>query len=102
MPDVGVDREKLKPGEIAAYGDDVQFPAPLWNNTFSNKVIYVKGGPGYFDRVSAIGATWAYCRNGDAECAPFTAASTGPNRTWKDVGLYNTENWGHIYRRLTP
>lgn len=102
MPDVGVDREKLKPGEIAAYGDNVQFPALLWNNTFSNRVIYVKGGPGYFDRVNAIGARWVYCRSGDTECAPFAAASTGAAPTWKDVGVYNTEGFGRVYRRLTP
>jgi hypothetical protein len=100
--EVGLDREKLKPGEIAVCGDNGQFPALLWNNKFTNKVIYVPGGPGYFERANAIGARWVYCRNGDPECATFNAATAGPKPAWKDVGVYNTEGWGHIFRRLTP
>ena len=100
--EVGLAREKLKPGDIVAYFDNIQFPALLWNNTFSNRVLFAGAGVGYFDRVNKMHAKWAYCRNGDPECAPFAAAAAGPKPTWKDVGVYNVENWGHIYSRVNP
>ena len=101
--DVGVDREKLKPGEITAYGDNVQFPALLWNNTFSNKVVYVHGGTGYFDRVNAMGARWVYCRNGipSAPSSPprppgrprrgRTSASTTPRTSAASIAVSRPE-----------
>lgn len=100
--EVGLEREKLKPGEIVAFNDSTQFPAILWNNTFTNKLVYVPHGPEFFDRVNALGARWVYCRNGDQDCTPFAAASTGTAPTWRDLGPYNTENWGHVYSRVTP
>ncbi len=97
--EVGLARERLKPGEIFAF-DYTQFPALLWNNTFSNRILYVPGGAGYFERVVASGARMANCQNGSAHCAEFIAASAGPHPTWKDLGVFNVENWAHIYERL--
>jgi hypothetical protein len=98
--EMGLEREKLKPGDAVAYFDNIQFPALLWKNDFSNIALYVGGGVGYFDRVTKSGAKWAYCRNGDPECVPFAKASSGPSPTWRDVGIFNTENFGHIYARI--
>jgi hypothetical protein len=44
----------------------------------------------------------AHCQNGVPHCAELAAAASGPNPKWKDVGVYNTENWGHIYERISP
>jgi hypothetical protein len=99
--EVGLEREKLKPGDIVAY-DYTQFPALLWNNTFTNKVVYVPGGAGYLDRVNALGARMVHCQNGAPQCAELAAATSGPHPTWKDVGVYNTENWAHVYERVSP
>ena len=100
--EMGLERTKLKPGEIVVFTDNVQFPALLWNDAHTNKLVYVLRGPDYFDRVNAMGARWVYCRNGDADCVPFATASTGATPTWKDLGVLNTENWGRIYARLSP
>jgi hypothetical protein len=102
--EVGLEREKLKPGEIVAFSDGVMFPALLWNNAHTNKLVYVPAGAGVdlYDRVLATGARWIFCRTGDPNCAPIVAATSGPNPTWRDVGMYNNQNWGHIYARLTP
>ena len=101
LKDVGLEREKLRPGDIVGYYEDIQFPAILWKNDFSNVVLYVGQGRGFYDRVMQANARWAYCRVGNPECAPFISASTGPSPTWRDVGVINTENWGHIYERLS-
>ena len=100
--EVGLEREKLRPGEIVAFGDTAQFPALFWNNAHTNKLVYLVPGPDFFDRVNALGARWVYCRMGDPDCGGFAAASTGATPTWKDLGSLNTENWGRIYLRLTP
>jgi hypothetical protein len=100
--DVGLEREKLKPGEIVVFNDSLAFPSLLWNNSFSNTLVYVEGTSDYVDRANALGARWIYCRNGDPACAPLVAASTGATPTWEDLGFVNIENWGHVYRRLVP
>jgi hypothetical protein len=102
--EVGIEREKLKPGEIVAYNDSVQFPALLWNNTFSNRVVFLEGAPPavFLQEVNAVHARWVYCRNGPPDCALIVAQSTGAQPAWRDVGVYNTENWGHIYARVGP
>jgi hypothetical protein len=102
LRDVGLDRETLKAGDIVVMTDTGQFPAPLWNNAQTTKLVYVERGPDFFERVNALGARWVYCRSGDAMCAPFAAATGGATPTWKDVGAINGEGWGHVYRRLTP
>ena len=77
--EAGRERE-LKPGEVFAW-DSTHFPALLWNNSFTNKVIYVGPGPGYLARLNAVGARLALCQNGAAYCAELAAASSGPNPT---------------------
>ena len=98
---VGLEREKLKPGEVFAW-DYTSFPGLLWNNTFTNRVEYVGPGAGYLARLNAVNARLALCQNGVAHCSELAAASSGPNPTWKDIGVFNVENWSHVYKRLTP
>jgi hypothetical protein len=100
--DVGLEREKLRPGEIVVFNDSLAFPSLLWNNAFSNKLVFVEGTSDYVARADALGARWIYCKNGDPVCAPLFAASSGATPTWEDLGFLNIENWGHVYRRLAP
>ena len=98
---MGLAREKLEPGDIVAYFDNIQFPALLWNNTFSNRVLFAGAGVGYFDPGEQDA-----CEMGDLlsewgiRSAPLRGGGRGRRPTWKDVGVYNVENWGHIYSRV--
>jgi hypothetical protein len=88
--EAGLERAKLKSGDVVAFNDGVQFPALLWNDTYSNKLVYLHGEK-FAAQAAAIGADMAYCRSGDPECAALIAAG------WKDAGELNVEHWGRIY-----
>jgi hypothetical protein len=92
--EAGLAREKLKPGDIVVFDGQMTFVALLWNNNFSNKVLYVPSGPNYFDRVMKTGARMVYCQAGDQDCSGFTPAAG-----WTDVGTFNVENWGRLLER---
>lgn len=96
--EVGLERAKLKPGEIVLFNDGIQWPALLWNDDYSNKLIYVERGVDYFAKAKELGARWVYCRHGDADCNAFKQPSSG----WEDIGSLNVEDWGRVYRRVAP
>ena len=93
----GLARERLKPGDIVAIDDYVQYPALLWNNAHTDKLVYVPSGDGFFERVSKTGAKMIYCRPSDPGCDKFT-----PENGWRDLGPYNVENWGKLFERVGP
>lgn len=95
--DVGLAREKqLGPGAVLAFPDAYGvYMALFWNNTFSNRAVYVPSGPGYLDRLAQAGATWAYCATGDPTCADLSRPDSG----WELVGRLDVENHGSVYRR---
>ncbi|MDP9001385.1 MAG: hypothetical protein M3O46_14885 [Myxococcota bacterium] len=95
--DVGIEREKqLGPGAILAFPDNYGvYMALFWNNTFSNRVVYVPSGPNYVDRLMEVDATWAYCATGDPVCSALSAPHSG----WEVVGVLDVENRGSVYRR---
>ena len=43
----GLAREKLRKGDVVAFNDNVHFPALLWNNAHTNKLVFVPTGPDY-------------------------------------------------------
>ena len=56
----GLAREKeLKPGTLLVFNEHYSaYPSLFWNETFSNRIQYIKGGPGFLDRAARAGATW--------------------------------------------
>ena len=84
-----------RPGDIVAFDDTIQFPALLWNNEHTNKLVYVTSGADFLERVNALGATWVFCREGGPNCTRFQAPGSG----WHDVGSFQVGNVGRIYSR---
>jgi hypothetical protein len=97
MKDVGLLREKqLGPGAVLAFNTSYgTYMALFWNNEFSNKIVWVKEGPDYLDRVAAAGATWAYAAYGDPIYGKFKEKDSG----WAELGPVNVERWGAMFRR---
>jgi hypothetical protein len=95
--DVGLAREKeLGPGKVLAFSDDFgTYMALFWNNTFSNRALYIPSGPDYLERLRTSPATWAYCATGDPSCFPLSRPGSG----WELVGRLDIENRGAVYRR---
>lgn len=73
-------REHLRRGEVVAYTDDIEFPAVLWNERFSNRVVYVPmtSDEGVLRELDAIGAKWFVT----SRLAPFFDRQT----SWRRVG----------------
>ncbi len=97
LKDVGLLREKqVGPGAIVAFNSNYgTYLALLWNNEFSNKIVWVPEGPDYVDRVAATGATWTYCGYGDPLYSKLKAKDSG----WEELGAVSTERWGAAFRR---
>jgi hypothetical protein len=69
------------------------FPAILWNNDFSNTVVYVRANTNILDAADRLGATWIYAN--DKESAPRLRASG----RWQEIGPLYVERWGTAFRR---
>jgi hypothetical protein len=97
--EVGLAREqRVGPGAVVAFGSpDGNQPALFWNNTFSNRVVYVAPGPDFVERVKQTGAIWLYCNYDDP-----TYLSLISNPEWTELGALNVERWGSIFQRLGP
>jgi hypothetical protein len=95
--DVGLAREKeLGPGSVLAFSEDFGvYMALFWNNTYSNRAVYIAPGPDYLERLRNSDATWAYCASGDPACSSLGQ----PNSGWELVGRLDVENRGSVYRR---
>jgi hypothetical protein len=96
--DVGLAREKeLKPGSLFVFGDRYSgFPSLFWNNTYSNRVKYVRGGPGFLARAAKEGATWISLDQND----PNIVEARSPSSGWQEVGKLNPINGGYAFRRV--
>jgi len=94
--EVGLAREReLGPGKIILFDEDYgNYPAHFWNNTFSNKAIYVPRDQ-LLAEAERLGATWIFLSNGD----PLHRQVRAPGSGWQEVGVINVESWGHVFRR---
>ena len=96
--EVGLAREKeLGAGSLLVFTDRyAAFPALFWNNTYSNRIMYLRGGPDFLARAARAGATWIYLVDRTAEAA----AARGPGSGWQPVGALNAINGGMAFRRV--
>ena len=81
-----VAREReLGPGAVVAYGEGTTFPSVLWNERYSNRLVYVPDGPPatVLARLDELGARWAVDR---APGGVFAAAQSRPD-LWEQIGL---------------
>ena len=95
----GLAREReLGPGSLLVFNERYgAFPSLFWNNTFSNRIQYLPGGPDFLARAAKAGATWVYV------FSPFDlAAARAAGSGWQEVaGALNVINGGAAFRR-TP
>jgi hypothetical protein len=93
------DRE-LGPGDQVVWSDDLPFPSLLWNETFSNRLVY---GPSldanaYLDRAERIGAKWVVVGVGSLAAQRIIERSD----RWQLVGGVHAHSQQpcYAYRRL--
>jgi hypothetical protein len=98
VTETGMAREKeLGPGSTLAFSADYgSYMALFWNNTYSNRAVYIPPGPDFMDRLRTSDATWAYCATGDPTCSGLSR----PNSGWQLVGPLDIEDHGSVYRRV--
>jgi hypothetical protein len=92
----GVLREKeLGKGSIVAFPDGYgNYIALLWNNSFSNKLVWVPEGEDFIADAEKIHPTWIYVTFGDPNYSRLKA----PSSHWVEVGTMNEESWGAVFR----
>jgi hypothetical protein len=95
--EMGLLREKqLGPGAVLAFPSNYGIYMGLfWNNDFSNKIVWVREGPDFMDRLAASNATWAFFAYPD----PLYSSMKDKGSGWAELGPLNTEHWGAIFRR---
>jgi hypothetical protein len=91
-------REKeLKRGTLMIFDEHYSgYPSLFWNNTFSNRIKYLKGGPDFLDRAARAGATWINLSPQD----PQLAVARAPHSGWQEVGQLNAYVPSYAFRRV--
>lgn len=87
--------EAIGPGDLVVVGYDVAFSGNVWNDAFSNRVMYVEftGRDAFLARLDELGAKWAYVHARGSEA---TALQGSP--AWARVGPGSFED--EIYERV--
>ena len=95
----GLAREhELGPGSLLAFYERYSgFPSLFWNRRFSNRVIYLRGGPDFLVRAARAGATWVYLNDGGT-----INQARVPGLGWQEVGPLNAINGGGVVFRRVP
>jgi hypothetical protein len=93
--ETGVAREAEQTKDATIAFDNIDYAALLWNNEFSNRVVWVGGAANQLAKANAEGATWIYTRNGTALHAAVVAKDSG----WELVGALENEGQGSVWRK---
>jgi hypothetical protein len=91
--DTGLARETDLVAGTTVVSDGFVFPSILWNDDFSNRVVYVRPGPDVLETADRLGATWIYAN--DASTTQRARANPG----WQELGPLYVERWGTAFRR---
>jgi len=94
----GLAREQeLTAGKLLVFDEHYSgYPSLFWNNTYSNRVRFMSGGPGFLARAAQAGATWIFLAPQD----PQLAAARAPGSGWQEVGELNPIIPGFAFRRV--
>jgi len=92
--DVGLARERDLVAGSTVVSDDFVFPSVLWNDDFSNRVVYVRPGSDVVGKAESLGATWIYAN--DKRTTERVRATAG----WEELGPLYVERWGTAFRRV--
>ena len=93
LRDAGLARERELVAGTTVVTDDFVFPSVLWNDDFSNTVVYVRSTTNILDTADRLGATWIYAN--DKETTKRVRASG----RWQEIGPLYVERWGTAFRR---
>ena len=91
-------REKeLGPGALMVFDEHYAgYPSLFWNNTYSNRIQYLRGGPEFLKRARAAGATWINLSPPD----PMLSVARQPGSGWQEVGQLNAYVPSFAFRRV--
>jgi hypothetical protein len=90
----GTAREKeLGAGDVIAF-DYIDYYALLWNNSYSNKAIWVDSPTDPLGQAERANAKWIYTRGGTTLFSQIHA-----NPRWELIGPLESESQGSVYRR---
>jgi len=90
----GMAREKeIRAGDVVAY-DYIDYFALLWNNSYSNRTMWVDSPTDPLGQAERGNAKWVYTRGGTALFSQIHA-----NPGWELIGPLESESQGSVYRR---
>ncbi len=91
----GLAREaEIQSGDVVAF-DGISFVSLLWNNSYSNKVVWVDSATDPLGQADRMGAKWICPGNGTLLQMQIMAASS----RWAPVGPLEQERFNTVYRR---
>jgi len=94
IPATGLAREReIRAGDVVAF-EDMDYPALLWNNEFSNKIVWLGQTADPIAEANRLGAVWVYTRGGT-----LTTQLQRPDSGWELVGVLEAEGAGSVYRK---
>jgi hypothetical protein len=91
--DTGLAREHDLVAGTTVVSDDFAFPSILWNDEYSNRVVYVRPGTDVVDTAEKLDATWIYAN----DAATVRRVRSRPG--WEELGPLYVERWGIAFRR---
>lgn len=91
---IGMVREQeIQAGDVVGF-DHIDYTALLWNNAYSNKVVWLSS-PDPLGEAERANAKWVYTRGGTTLSSQLAKASN----TWELIGPLERERTGSVYRR---
>ncbi len=95
-PELAVLREKeLTRGSVVIFGEEVTFPAVLYNEHFDNRVVYVDGTGPFEDAVERLQPTWIVASDDE----PLGRWVRAHAELWEPIGLASRGQPTTAYRR---
>jgi hypothetical protein len=94
LRETGLAREHDLVAGTTVVSDDFVFPSILWNDDFSNHVVYVRPGADVIGTAEKLDATWIYAN----DAATVQRVRARPD--WQELGPLYAERWGKAFRRL--
>lgn len=89
--------ERIGPGDVVVFDDDLAFAGNLWNEALTNRVVHVpfRGREGYLERLDELDAEWVLMYEHRDE---YRALASRPG-TWREIGRAHFEI--RIFERVT-
>lgn len=93
--DTGLAREReLHAGDIVVF-ERIAYLALLWNDHYTNRVVWLQDDPDPIRRAEQLGATWIYAGRGG-----WLDTHAGmPNSGWQRIDIFEFEGFGVVFRR---